>query len=119
MAAPWFDPNQFGAWYGGIAGGIGGGMGGGLGALCGFLVPRVIGRKWVLGCFYALIALGISQLLLGIYALCAGQPWAIWYGPLLAGFLLSVIVTPLAVMVRIQYRAAENRRLEAEGLRSR
>jgi|SRR5262249_54019760 len=116
MAAPWFDPNEFTRWDNAISEGLS------LiiclfGALVFFLVSRGVGRKWVLGVFYVFIAIGVLELLVGIYALCAGQPWEIWFGPFLSGALKSVILPPLAVLLRFLYRLTEGRRLEAGGLR--
>lgn len=116
MAAPWFDPNEFGAWYHYIRDAMGTIMILFTGLLSVF-VGRGIGRKWVLGILYAFIAIGVSQLLFGICALCAGQAWEIWFVPLLFGVIVSVLVPPLAVLARFEYRMIEKRRLEAEGLR--
>jgi hypothetical protein len=118
MAEPWFDPSQFGAWYGTIAGGVGGTLGGVVGGLAGMLAPRGIGRRWILGLMYAIVALGLAQLSFGVYALLAGQPWGIWYGLVLCGSIYTVVLGALIPIVRLRYREAENRRVEAEGLRS-
>ncbi len=117
MADPWFDPLRFGIWYGALGGGAGG-LCGVLGALTGLLAPRGIGRTWMLGAFYLMTALGIGQLIFGMYAYLAGQPWGIWYGPVLCGGILTAVMGSLTPMVRYQYRRAEERRLEAEALRN-
>ena len=59
----------------------------------------------------------IVQLILGLYALLAGQPYGIWYGPLLCGTIYTTVVGGLIPAVRLRYRQAEERRLEAEALR--
>ncbi|HEY2883394.1 MAG TPA: hypothetical protein VGJ15_13190 [Pirellulales bacterium] len=118
MAEPWFDPVHFGAMYGSIGGGICGALGALIGTCGGILAPRGKGKTLVLGLMYLTVALGVAQLLFGIYALCAGQPWAIWYGPVLCGFIATVVVTPLIPMFRMRYRQAEERRIEAEALRN-
>lgn len=117
MAQPWFDPNQFGAWYGAIAGGVGGTLMGLFGALGGILVPRGIGRTWILGAMYLFLFLGIAQLVFGMYALIAGQPWGIWYGPVLCGVICSTVIGPLLPFAHWGYRQAEERRLDADALR--
>jgi len=118
MPEPWFEPNHFGAWYGALVGGVGGGLGGTLGALAGMLVPRGIGRPWILGTMYVLVAAGVAQLLFGIYAWICGQPWGIWYGPVLGGIIFTAVIGGLVPVARHGYRLAEERRLEAEGLRN-
>lgn len=117
MAQPWFEPNQFGAWYGSIAGGVGGTLGGILGASFGTLGPRGIGRTFILGSMYFFVLLGIAQLIFGVYAIIVGQPWGIWYGPVLCGAIFSIVMGPLIPFARSSYRQAEERRLEAEALR--
>ena len=118
MPEPWFEPNHFGAWYGALVGGVGGSLGGVLGALTGTLAPRGIGRPWVLGTMYFFVAAGVAQLLFGAYAWIAGQPWGIWYGPILCGVIFTAVIGGLIPVVRQRYRQAEDRRLEAEGLRN-
>lgn len=118
MPEPWFDPNTFGAWYGSIAGGVGGTIGGLLGAAAGSLAPKGIGRSWILGAMTLMVTLGISQLAFGAYAWMVGQPYGIWYGPLLCGFIFTLVIGGLIPVVRQRYREAEERRIEAAGLRS-
>jgi hypothetical protein len=118
MSEPWFDPNTFGGWYGAIAGGVGGTIGGLLGAAAGNLAPRGIGRRWIIGAMYVMAMLGIAQLVFGVYAWFAGQPYGIWYGPLLCGFIFPVVIGGLIPTVRQRYRQAEERRIEAAALRT-
>lgn len=118
MSEPWFDPNTFGAWYGAIAGGVGGAMGALIGTLGGTLAPRGIGRRWILGIMYFMVVAGVLQLVFGAYAWMAGQPYGIWYGPLLCGFIFTVVVGPLIPVLGQRYRQAEERRIAAAALRS-
>lgn len=99
-----------GAIIGVVFGGIGGGVGGPLAAL-GKAKPLV------LGIFYVGIALGVACLGVGVYAIAVGQPFHVWYAPLLGGVLLCSIMGPLLFVVRARYREHEQRRLAAEELR--
>ena len=118
MANPWFDPITFGAWFGAIAGGGLGTLGGLLGAAAGILAPRGKGKRIVITAWIALIITGVLMLLFGGYAWTAGQPWVIWYGPVLCGVILTVVMGGLLPMIRARYRQAEHRRIDADGLRA-
>jgi hypothetical protein len=115
MAEPWFDPNQFGGWYGAIAGSGCGLLGALIGTLAGTLAPRGVGRKWVLGLIYSAIGIGVTQLLFGVYAWLAGQPRGIWYGPLYLGTFMVIMFGAGIAIVQTPYREAANRRLTAKG----
>jgi hypothetical protein len=117
MATPWFEPNTFGAWYGAMAGGVGGSLVGLWGALAGTLAPRGKGRGLVLGGFGVFFVCGLASLGLGVAALASGQPYGIWYPPLMVGIVLSGVIGGLLPAVRKRYAEAEARRLEAEGIR--
>ena len=117
MAEPWFDPNTFGAWFGTIAGGGLGTLGGLLGAAAGILAPRGKAKAVIVGAWYLTIAFGVAVLLFGVYALVVGQPWGIWYGPVLCGTIITIVMGGLLPVIRMRYRAAEQRRIDAEGLR--
>ena len=118
MNEPWWDVNTFGALYGSIAGGGLGTLGGLWGALGGVLAPKGKGRAVVLGLGWLLFAVGVSQLAFGLYALAAGQPYGIWYGPCLTGVIIPVVVGSLIPVVRKRYAEAEDRRMQAEGFRA-
>jgi len=119
MAAPWFDPQLFGAWYGGIVGGVLLGAGGGsLGGLASLWAPKAKGRRWILGGMQAFIALGLIQAALGIVALLSGQPYGIWYTLLLCGGVSTLVMGLNLPRVRRTYEAAENRRVQAEAFRN-
>jgi hypothetical protein len=117
MVNPWFDPNSFGAWFGVIGGGLGG-LAGLLGATAGMLAPRGLGKRFILTVWVGLIAIGVLMLLFGGYAWAVGQPWFIWYGPLLCGLILTVVMGSLFPMIAAGYRQAEHRRIDADGLRT-
>jgi hypothetical protein len=117
MATPWFDPNLFGAIYGSVAGGVGGTLGGLLGAAAGVLAPQGKGRAWVMAGFGLLVAAGLASLGFGVAALAMGQPYGIWYPPVLVGLILPGVVMGVLPAVRKRYAEAESRRIDAEGLR--
>jgi len=118
MAEPWFDPNSFGAWFGGIGGSVAGILGGVIGTLCGTLLPRGKGRGPVVGSFGAMAVLGLLSLAFGLYALGVGQPYGIWYGPVLLGAILTFLGGLWFFLARRMYAEVEQRRLEAEAIRA-
>jgi hypothetical protein len=118
MNEPWFPhPELFATLYGSLAGGVGGTLLGLLGAAAGTLAPQGKGRGFVLGAMLVFLVLGVLQLLFGLAALSCRQPYAIWYPPLLCGAIATILMTALRPVVRRHYDAAEQRRLEAEGIR--
>lgn len=118
MAQPWFsDPNLFGAWYGAVAGGVGGSLAGILGGFAGTLAPKGKGRTWILGAMKGMIGFGVLNLLAGLAALLAGQPRAIWYPMLLMGILYTLVLGINYPMIVRRYEEAEERRVQAEGIR--
>jgi hypothetical protein len=88
------------------------------GALAGTLAPRGKGRAVVLGLGWLFVVVGVSQLVFGLYALAAGQPYGIWYGPCLVGVIIPLVVGGLLPVVRRRYAEAEGRRMQAEGFRA-
>ncbi len=106
----------------GLVGGIGGSVigvvfgaiGGGIG---GPLAAKGLAKPFVLGIFMLGIALGVACLGLGVAAVTLGQPYHVWYAPLLGGLLLCGIMGPLLFVVRARYREHDQRRLAAEELR--
>lgn len=118
MATPWFDPNTFGALYGAIGGGVGGSLAGVLGALAGWLAPKGKGKTLVVGGMALVMLAGIASLIAGLYALVAGQPYGIWYPMLLLGLIFTLVIGINLPMILGRYAEAENRRLEADGIRN-
>jgi hypothetical protein len=117
MAEPWFDENMFGALWGSIGGGVGGSLGGLWGALVGTLAPRGKGRAWLIPIGWTFVAAGVLSLAIGLYALADGQPYGIWYGPLLTGVALTIVIGCLMPVVYKRYAEAEARRVQAEEFR--
>lgn len=117
MTEAWFDPTRFGIWWGVLAGGVGGSMIGMLGALMGVLLPRGIGRVAFQLIFTVLAVAGLVCLGFGLYALAAGQPYGIWYGPVLTGALCTVLCGGAVFLVRAISIQIDKRRMQAESLR--
>jgi MFS family permease len=117
MMEPWFDPIRFGALYGGVGGGLLGGLSGILGAATGVLAPKGKGRGFILGAFTFLTLVGIANLVVGLYALFAGQPYGIWYPLVLIGAILTIVIGSLRPVVRKRYEEVAARKLEAAAFR--
>jgi peptidoglycan/LPS O-acetylase OafA/YrhL len=112
---PWFS-NPGAA--GGIAGAAVGVLGGGIyGPLVGICAPQGKAKGFVMGYHFALLGLGVVLLLTAIYALIVGQPYGIWFGLLMPGVLLVVLMSAFTPMVRMRYRQAEQRKLSAQEFR--
>jgi hypothetical protein len=118
VADPWFNPNLFGALFGAIVGGGGGSLLGIWGGLLGTFGQSGKRRGLVFGGFYAFGTFGLVCAGFGVAALTAGQPFGIWYGPLLVGLLFTVGSVLALVLARRIYAAAEQRRLQAHALRN-
>lgn len=113
---PWWS-EQDAALIGSIGGTLLGILGGIGGMLCGIYAPRGKYKQGVLGFLIVMIAIGLVSLLAGLAAIAIGQPYAVWYGLVLTGLVLSCVIGGIFPMVRRRYREAEGRRLDAEGLR--
>src|SRR4051812_5280123 len=114
MAEPWFDELTFGVLVGGIGGGVGGSLAGVWGGLVGMLAPRGKGRAVLIPIGWAFVGLSALSLTFGLCALAAGQPYGIWYGPLLGGVIVGGVVGGLMPVVYKRYAEAEVRRVQAE-----
>jgi hypothetical protein len=117
MSEPWFDQNVFGAMVGAVGGGVGGSLGGLWGAMVGVFAPQGKARAVLIPIGWCLVATGILSLAFGLYALVVGQPFGIWYGPLLIGIVLTVVIGGLMPVVYKRYAEADARRLQAEEFR--
>jgi len=98
---------------GGIIGGILGSLLGCVGALTGILSSLGKARGLVVGVLIASIACGVISLVLGAIALCAAQPYAVYYPLLLLGGLATVLPASLLSTIRKRYEALELRKMQA------
>lgn len=110
---PWFDEQAagmvgglMGAGIGVVFGGIGGGVGGPLAAMG-------KAKGFVLGMFYVAIACGLGLAAVGVYALVVGQPFWVWICFVGPGVLTLLVMGPLLPVVKMRYRQAEQRQLDA------
>jgi hypothetical protein len=85
-APAWWSPQQAG-WIGAVSGSALGILGAVIGTLC----SMGRGRRFALGALAAMAGVGAVGALLGIAALAIGQPFAVWYPPLLGGCLAAVL----------------------------
>lgn len=113
---PWWD-QQTAILIGAIGGSAIGVMGGVYGTLVSMLAPKGIGRRPMLAIHLALVGFGVAVLIAGIVAVSTGQPYLVYYPLLLGGGILSFVMGGLFPVVRMHYRQAEARRLEAEQFR--
>ena len=117
--APWIPVEH--AWMLGpiLGGGVGGILMGCIGGgFCSILVAKGIARTFVVGYFNFLIILGLAMLAVGIAAIINKQPYAIWYSFTLCGALATCISGTLSFIMRHQYRAVEQRKLDAQLIRA-
>ncbi len=110
---PWFNPGL----AGGLLGGGVGVLGAVYGCVVGVLAPQGKGRTFVMALHWGTIALGAVFLVAGIWAAVAGQPYGVSYVLLLPGLLLVVLMGAFTPLVKLRYRQAEHRRLQAEEFR--
>lgn len=105
------------AWWsdqtGGLIGGILGSALGLLGALVGTLSGMGRGRRFAVGTCFAVIGLGVICLVVGVTAVVASQPYAVYYPLLLTGLMGTVIVGGVLPGIRKRFAQAELRRIEA------
>jgi hypothetical protein len=86
---------------------------GACGALCGVLLWLGWGRRFVLTLEPILIVLGVLGVLVGIVALVAGQPYLIWFPPLLLGGISSLVFGLNYPGTKNRYRQIELRKMQA------
>lgn len=116
---PWFPAES--AWILGpvLGGGVGGILCGGIGGgVCGILAQKGKARRFVMSYFAFLTALGLVSLGVGLTALLVDQPYHVWYPfTLMGGILLFCVPFVWPALCR-QYRLADERKLEADALRT-
>jgi hypothetical protein len=113
---PWWTSQQAG-WVGAIGGTLFGVFGGVFGTVAGICAPRGKCKHIVYAMVTMLIVIGVGCLGVGLAALALHQPYAVWYPLILIGGLGTIMSCVATPMVRMRYREADNRRLEAEQLR--
>ena len=117
MTEPWFEPVwKFGAYFGGFGGAAVGVIGGLLG-ICSYFVQQGKHRRLVVGGYATMISLGVVSLAIGIFAWATGQPYGIWYPLAMLGFVSCAVFGGLFPVILGRYRAAEQRKIDAQGLR--
>jgi hypothetical protein len=97
----------------GVFGGVLGSLIGVLGAAIGTLAARGRARRFAIGSLWAVAALGVALLAVGIAALVSSQPWVVWYSAALTGGLCLALGVAMMGVVRRRYAEAELRRMKA------
>ncbi len=111
---PWFD-NQTAGMVGGIIGTGFGILGSLIGCSCWFFVSKGW-KKPVYAMFILGLAISGALLVTGIVALCVKQPYHVWYGFLLPGFIGTIIFPCLLPVVRNRFMAREMKKMQAADL---
>lgn len=114
MSEPWFNPAQFGAWYGAIAGCSLGLLGAIVGTLAGVLIPKGKGYALIPRLMKAAIAIYTLQLVFGVIAVICKQPWGIWFFPLMVGITGITMLGLQLPMIRRRLAAMQTATHNAE-----
>lgn len=114
----WFNPNMFGAMYGAIGGGVGGSLLGVLAPLCMLAAQRGKARLPIMLLWRLFAAIGVAQIVFGVYALTQDQPYAIWYAPALCGVIMTILSSAFLVMMHRRFEQADSRKLDAAAFRN-
>ena len=114
VVQPWFE--NWGL-VGGLLGGGIGLLGGVYGTVAGMCAPRGKAKRVVFGLHWFSLLLGLALLAGAITALVTGQPYGVWFALLLPGALLTVLMIIFTPMIKLRYRQAEHRQLNAEEFR--
>ncbi len=112
MFEPWFDPAMY-AWIPGTVYGATLGIIGGISGTC---ASAGKAKSLIIGLLYSYIAVAVLFLITGGIALFCTQPYGIWYGFLLPGFLGVFILPTILPKIRTQYNLAENRKMASADL---
>jgi multidrug transporter EmrE-like cation transporter len=70
----------------------------------------------VLGLYWLFLGASFIMLAAALIGWLQGQPYAVWYGLGLAGLIGTLVLGANYYTLRVAYRQAEQRRLEAENL---
>ncbi len=73
-------------------------------------------NHWSLGSLGLMMTASVVCLTLGVLALLKHQPYGVWYGLMLPGFIGLVVLGSLAPVALMRYREAENRKMQARDL---
>ncbi|MEO1008147.1 MAG: hypothetical protein AAFX79_06250 [Planctomycetota bacterium] len=114
----WFDEQTagiVGAIIGVVLGAGFGGLGGGIG---GPLAAAGRARTLVLGVFAAGILMGLGLAATGLLALVLEQPWHVWFVFLMPGITSTLIFGILLPVIRKRYDEADQRRVDAQAIRT-
>jgi hypothetical protein len=112
MSGPWYNADLYG-WIPGTAFGCLLGLWGGV---VGVLASRGRGRRFVFASHTLLLAASAGLFVLALAGLVTGQPYGVWYGLGLPGLLGLVLLGAALVPMRLRYREAERRAMEARDL---
>ena len=92
-------------------------LGGAYGAVVGICVPRGKAKGLVYGLHWFSLVLGLAVLAGGVTALIGGQPFEVWYPLLYSGAIVTGLMIGFMPMIKLRYRQAEHRKLNAEEFR--
>jgi len=115
MTAWWTETQA--AWIGGLGGDGLGAVVGIFGGMAGMLAPRGKCRGLIVGGMTTFALLGVVSLIAGIIAVVGHQPYMVWYPLMLVGVILATVCGCLLPVVKMRYRQAEARKMDAEGIR--
>jgi len=103
------------AWLPGTLLGV---VGGTLGSAIGIFAPRGRGRGVIIACGMLLLGECVGMLAGGFALLLMGRKWFVWYTWLLPGVLGCILLPVILRAARLQYEAAEMRRISASDISS-
>lgn len=106
----WWPVEQTGYWSGIVGGGIGSLLGIGGAVVGAILVPRAIGRRWVVSGMVVIAAAGGLSMIAGGLAIADDQPYDIYYPLLLLGCVLYLVTIGLLLPVDVMFRVVTTMR---------
>ena len=92
-------------------------LGGTVGTVAGICAPRGKCKGLVFGLATFLMGMGIISLIAGVAAVLLHQPFGVYYPLILLGFISTACMGGLLPVIRLRYRQADSRRLDAEEFR--